>query len=289
MKKLILLTYLSFTLICSAQIDFVKQADLLLNAYRTNEKKQFDKSLELYEQAFAIHTANSTIDYTRAAVSAAELKKEEHCKRWITEAIIKKEASKDFLITFSDNEIYQKCLTSILPKYDTLLTQFYKSIANPKAYLEIQKLHNRDQFSRKIEDYYLGISEKQQEEAFELYLKAQASKDTIALKKYSKIIFPKIDKVYKDYNLKIMRYTDSLNVVKLIDLTKDFGWQEEAWLILWHQRGTYGQENWVWDYFKPLIDEEIRKGNKRKSIGLPAMTAEEIEQRNAQTRGGRAF
>lgn len=53
---------------------------------------------------------------------------------------------------------------------------------------------------------------------------------------------------------------DSSNISRLIDITKQYGWQKKGWLLLWHQRGTYGQDNYVWNFFKPYINDEIRKG-----------------------------
>ncbi|MGF1556606.1 hypothetical protein [Paucihalobacter sp.] len=44
---------------------------------------------------------------------------------------------------------------------------------------------------------------------------------------------------------------DSLNIKRLIEITKDYGWQNKGWIILWHQRGTYGKSNYVWNFFKP--------------------------------------
>ena len=123
-----------------------------------------------------------------------------------------------------------------------------------------------------------------------------------------------------------MKQTDSLNIRELMDITTSSGWQEEAWLLLWHQRGTYGKNNWVWNYFKPLINKEIEQGKlpksfwamfedfkaslktgvsvygyrpgkvdeknvnaNRKKIGLPMLTKEEITERNNNPYGGRVF
>jgi len=61
-------------------------------------------------------------------------------------------------------------------------------------------------------------------------------------------------------------HIDSLNVKRLIEITKEYGWQDKGWLILWHQRGTYGENNYVWNFFKPYIDEQISKGNMKKDF-----------------------
>ena len=59
---------------------------------------------------------------------------------------------------------------------------------------------------------------------------------------------------------------DSLNINRLIEITKKYGWQKRAWLILWHQRLTYDQDNYVWRFFKPYINDQIAKGNIEKSF-----------------------
>jgi len=63
-----------------------------------------------------------------------------------------------------------------------------------------------------------------------------------------------------------MAEIDSSNINRLIEITKEYGWQSRGWLILWHQRGTYGQDNYVWNFFKPYIDGQIQKGNMKKSF-----------------------
>ena len=112
---------------------------------------------------------------------------------------------------------------------------------------------------------------------------------------------------------------------ELIKITEEHGWQKNGWLILWHQRGSYGEDNWIWAFFKPYINKEIQKGtvppffwakfedhhsffktgktiygywpgkvdpksvNKaRRPVGLPILTEEEIILRNT-TRSGRIF
>ena len=59
---------------------------------------------------------------------------------------------------------------------------------------------------------------------------------------------------------------DSVNIYRLMEITKKYGWQDRAWLILWHQRGSYGESNVVWNHFKPLIDQGIEEEKIRKSF-----------------------
>ncbi len=71
-------------------------------------------------------------------------------------------------------------------------------------------------------------------------------------------------KVRRNGDKALMHYTDSININKLMDITKKYGWKKRGWIILWHQRGTYEDNNYVWKYFKPYINEQIRKGKIRK-------------------------
>ncbi|GGI55944.1 hypothetical protein [Winogradskyella haliclonae] len=326
MKKLILCICLLVTVFCNAQIDFVKHADLLMSARRAFEKNEPKRALDFYKEAFKINGVNTPAEYIKAATCAAQLRDEISCKKWIIEAIEKERISKKFLLSFSDNDLYRKCLNNILPNYDNHLANFYKAIDNPMVYFQIQELVDRDQVTRKLSDYHLGITDENKEVAMDSWLKARANNDTIAIKKLQDILFPKIDKELKAYNLKVMRYADSLNIVKLIDITKAHGWHNEAWVLLWHQRGSYGEKNWVWDFFKPYIDNEISKGKitpffwvmfeditslyktgksiygyhpgkvdprtvniKRQSIGLPELTQQEIKNRNTRKDNGSVF
>lgn len=77
-----------------------------------------------------------------------------------------------------------------------------------------------------------------------------------------------IDQKYRTYgsDRKDIARVDSLNVKRLIEITKDYGWQDKGWIILWHQRGTYGENNYVWNFFKPYIDEQISKGYMKKDF-----------------------
>src|SRR5690606_35255523 len=63
-----------------------------------------------------------------------------------------------------------------------------------------------------------------------------------------------------------MQRLDSLNIKRLIEINKKYGWQENQWLILWHHRRIHRDSNYVWNYFRPLINEKIEKGELRKSF-----------------------
>lgn len=79
--------------------------------------------------------------------------------------------------------------------------------------------------------------------------------------------------------------TDSTNVARLIEITDEYGWQNKGWLILWHQRASFNEENMIWNYFKPIINDEIRKGNMRKSYWAQFEEFMNITEREVQVYG----
>lgn len=326
MKNLALILTLLFVFSTNAQVDFEKHSSLLLDAHRAKEKKEYQLALKLYEQAFSINGANSILEYLNAAYCAAQQNDSDTCEKWLIASIVEENASLESLDMYIENEVYAQCFEKIAGQYDEFQTQYYRAIKHPHVYHKIDQLLQRDQFVREINDYINGISKKEQEIAFDSLIVAQSKNDKEAIAKYKAILFPKVSDEQKAYQLKAMKQVDSINVKELIKITKVYGWQKEAWLLLWHQRGTYGKDNWVWNYFKPLINKEIEQkklpksfwamfedfkatqergvsiygyrpgkvdeksvNKNRKAIGLPILTKAEIVERNNNPYGGRVF
>ncbi len=65
-----------------------------------------------------------------------------------------------------------------------------------------------------------------------------------------------------------IRRVDSLNVARLIAITKKYGWYSRGMIILWHQRYASEKEkhNDFWSFFIPYINNQIKKGKIRKSF-----------------------
>lgn len=63
-----------------------------------------------------------------------------------------------------------------------------------------------------------------------------------------------------------MKRVDSVNVRNLIKFTEQYGWHDKGWILLWHQRTSFKEDNWIWNYFRPKINNEISKGNLRKDF-----------------------
>jgi hypothetical protein len=47
------------------------------------------------------------------------------------------------------------------------------------------------------------------------------------------------------------------------------GIEQEREIILWHQRGNYEQDHYVWNYFRPLINKEIEAGKISRNFWIP--------------------
>lgn len=59
---------------------------------------------------------------------------------------------------------------------------------------------------------------------------------------------------------------DRENIEKFIEIVKEHGWQQNGWVLLWHHRDTYKQDNEVWNFFTPFFEKEIEKGNLPKGF-----------------------
>ncbi|MXS71865.1 hypothetical protein GSF70_11625 [Flavobacteriaceae bacterium W22] len=59
---------------------------------------------------------------------------------------------------------------------------------------------------------------------------------------------------------------DSANITRLIELTGKYGWEDRAWLLLWHHRGRSQDNEFVWNFFIPFIKKEIEKDNVNKDF-----------------------
>ncbi len=63
-----------------------------------------------------------------------------------------------------------------------------------------------------------------------------------------------------------LKTVDSININRLIDINKNHGWFKQGWIILWHQRDTYGETNFIWDFYVPFINSQIESGKIRKDF-----------------------
>ncbi len=196
------------------------------------------------------------------------------------------------------NELTQKAMLAFKDQdFDQALSNFQKAIAlKPKEgvsvyffatasalhlgktekakELLIASIHN----TNASKDYFLKFDEFDKFRTMKLFADIENDYDKHIATFYHQLEHPEIYKAVdslikadqairtKKIDRKEIAKIDSSNVKRLIEITKTYGWQNKGFLILWHQRGTYGQNNYVWRFFKPYIDEQIAKGNIKKSF-----------------------
>jgi tetratricopeptide (TPR) repeat protein len=103
-------------------------------------------------------------------------------------------------------------------------------------------------------------------------------------------IYKEIDSLFiKDQEVRNnggkMHEIDTNNINRLLEITKEYGWQKKGWILLWHQSGTYGESNGVWDFFKPYIDEQIKNGKMRKDFWARFEDQKSIDKNKKQIYG----
>ncbi len=189
------------------------------------------------------------------------------------------------MLQFKDNE-YEKALANfkkaieLKPRESTSI-YFYAVASALKLEkddeaktLLIASIHN----TNASKSYFLNFNEFNKFRKKSLFSEIDNDYEKHISEFYNKLEHPKIyremdslvdiDQKYRSYgsDRKEIARVDSLNIKRLIEITKDYGWQDKGWIILWHQRGTYCENNYVWNFFKPYIDEQISKGNMKKDF-----------------------
>lgn len=269
--RITILLLLLTTSICFGQTKYDKYDKLISEANSLKKNSNYSKAIDKYESALDILTPNTSTSFFRIAECALKLGKEELADKWIRKAVSDGGAQMEYLLSYvgfteiKDQVFFQK----IVSDYNLLRQEYFSTIENIDIYLEIERLTSRDQFVRKMSLYLKGFSNKDFQNATGNMKKAKQENDTIAEKKFHDILFCKP----KDENLKLtidlMQKVDSLNILALMEITKEHSWQPKAWLILWHQRQTYGNDNYIWNYFKPLINKEIEDGKLSHNFWNP--------------------
>lgn len=261
MKKTIFFILL-ITSICQGQTKYDQHDDLINEANTLKEEGNCEQAIEKYEQALGVLIPNSSTPFFRSAECALKIKNIPLADDWIRKGVSVGGAQISYLKSFEgfseiqNEEFYKK----IIADYNSLRQKYFTSIDDIDLYLKIEELTSRDQFVRKTGLYLDGYSEIDYQKAGDDFSKARKAKDTVKAKRSKKILFNKTDEKYKETTTELMKRVDSLNVARLMEITEKHGWQERAWIILWHQRGTYGEDNYIWNYFTPLINKEIEEG-----------------------------
>ena len=250
------------------QTKYDKHDGLISEANNLKKDGNCEQAIVKYQNALEILIPNSSTPLFNLAECALNLDNLTLADKWIRKGVSVGGAPKSYLENYKgfadiqDQEFYMK----IVSDYNQLRQKYFSSIENIDLYLEIEELTSRDQFVRKTGMYLDGYSEIDYQNAGDAFFKAQRENDTVKAKELKKIVFQKTKDKYKETTSELMQRVDSLNVARLMEITEKHGWQERAWIILWHQRGTYGEDNYVWNYFKPLIDKEITEGKLSRNF-----------------------
>ncbi|AYN00933.1 hypothetical protein [Chryseobacterium sp. 3008163] len=205
-------------------------------------KKDYQSSNNRYGKAFKLHKVEDSNDLLDAASVAFEINNRKLAKEYIVEAIVGYNAPKEFVLEYKGLQKFKKdqIFTDIEVNYENYVEEYYKSKKSIAAYIEVEKLIEKDQ---NIRNLHINITKKLPR--------------NIKDKK-------RLDSIFNQQMIEV----DSITTNSLIEITKKYGYQDKGWIILWHQRGQeYKNENSkFWKFFKPLIKKEIENGNLHKSF-----------------------
>lgn len=267
---LLLIVFL-FSVKFYSQTKYDNYDKLILQADSLKVEKNYKLALKKYTEALKIVTPNSSTPFFYAAFSAVKLNNIKKTKYWIIEGIVTGGAQMDYLKNFEGfSEIQtEKYYLDIIANYNQYRQIYFSKIPNIDIYLEVEDLVRKDQFTRKLEDFYVNRNEEEHAIAFQKLIKAQNENDTLAIEKFKKIVFQNGDVNRAKIFNQIRDNVDKRNIERLMEITKEHGWQSRAWLILWHQRGNHDEDNEVWNFFRPIINKEIEEGKLSRTFWKP--------------------
>nr|WP_315142923.1 hypothetical protein [uncultured Flavobacterium sp.] len=262
-----LLTFLSFSLFLSAQTKYDKFDQLILEADSLKIVGEYQHAYDKYANALRILIPDSSTPYFSMAECALKSGNIKKCKKSIIEGLTKGGAEYDYLIRYDGFKDIQMMsfYQAILKEYNHYRQQYFSRKENIDVFLEILALYEKDQLVRKTEDYFTNYSEEELTEARKQFVEAQEKGDKVKLEVYKKILFPNVEDKYSDLMVRV----DDSNIKRLIEITKKYGWQPKAWLLLWHHRSSYQENNFVWNHFIPLINKEIEQGKISRTFWKP--------------------
>ncbi|CAM4385831.1 hypothetical protein [Flavobacterium terrigena] len=266
-----LIVFLTISTLCFSQTKYDNFDSLIHNADSLRLSENYKVAYKEYVKALNVLTPKSSTEFFNVAFCALKNNNSKLAKKWIEKGVSEGGAQLDYLKNFEGfSEIQNESFyIEIINKYDALRQQYFSKIKNIDIYLEIEELVQRDQFVRKLNDYIILRSDNDIKIASEGYKKAIESNDSILIAKYKLLLFPQPKKEHEIVFDELTQKIDSLNIERLIEITKVHGWQERAWLILWHQRGNHDEDNYVWNYFRPLINKEIEEGKISRTFWKP--------------------
>jgi hypothetical protein len=200
-------------------------------------KRDYKKSGILFKKAFSFHSADDSYDLLDAAASALYNGENNLAEKYIAESITDHRAPLEFIMGYEKlkNHKNSSFLKELPDQYDAYFNAFYAKRKNLQSYLDADLLMEKDQMIRNLITDLDNSAEE-----------TQATK---------KLIYKELDRV------------DEKNAQELIELTKKYGYQDRAWILLWHHRDELNDEkSTFWEFFKPIINQEIKNGKLYKSF-----------------------
>lgn len=237
-NKLFLFLFLSFFQynVVAQQTNYDRFEIHIKKADSLRVKGQYKKAITEYNEALKeLDRYNNSTPFFNLAECAIKTNQINLAKKHIRLGISKGGAPLFYLNNyqgFGEDFKKTKIWKDIINDYDDLRKQYFLTIPNFDIYVEIEKMVAIDQYPRKMDSFF-----------DDKFLKNKQS--------------------FVD---SLMIATDQRNIERLIEITKQYGWQHRAFLLLWHQRGTYKEDNAVWNFFIPAINEEIKNGKVERSF-----------------------
>jgi len=270
--------FLFFSLFIQAQTKYDLFYSYLDKADSLKHIKIYDKALVNYKEAVKYVTPKKASAfggrtginvYFNLGVCALYTGDEILADKWMRKAISIGGLKKIYLEVFDGYpDIQEKIFyKQIISDYNKLRLDFFASLKDIDAYLEIQILTERDQFVRKIDNYLDGYDDEYIARIHKKYIQAIKNKDSIQIKKFTALrnklrVRPwERNLKYMEFKRELMKNVDSLNARNLIRFTTNYGWYCEASLLLWHWRVEFGTDHYVWNYFMPILLKEIEDEN----------------------------
>jgi tetratricopeptide (TPR) repeat protein len=212
--------------------------------------KEYKKAIMHYKESIKYKPNNSNSPYKKIAEIYTLKRNYKKAMKYIALGVSNVGSTLDFFEyhkPLKDNlpTQYWNKLKSEEKKY---LDYFFENVVDYQAYVKMQLLLAKDQAFRSVDLLKQEMTEEQQEN---------------------------FKKLYPNHNLDMSALTgafqiqDYQNILDLIEIAKQYGYQKGMYLLLWHQRGNYGEKNFIWDFFKPFFQKEIEEGNINKSFWCP--------------------
>lgn len=222
-----------------SQTSYDKYNWLIYAGMIEKKKENFNRAKFYFEKAFNYKEPQGSTDMLNYAAVVVKLDRKNKAIDCIKKAIVQYHAPKEYILSFDEfielenNSSYKQ----IINNYDYYENEYYRNLKNPSVYYSVEELTTKDKLIREIGSYI--------------------KKDGYFIDNNRKTA----------YEFDIINAQDSLNINEFIKICKKFGYQSRGWVLLWHHRGDeYATNNYIWQFFKPFINDEIEKGNIERSF-----------------------